>query len=72
MKDSELRTRAKDFALKIISVCDAISASMLLSCAIISSDVLLSAALMQDKLTKANKIIVATITLCLMKIPPIV
>ena len=24
MKDSELRTRAKDFALKIISVCDAI------------------------------------------------
>ena len=53
-------------------VCATISAFMPLYCATVSSDALLSAALMQDKLIKANKIIVATITLCLIKIPPIV
>jgi hypothetical protein len=52
-------------------VCVNISSAFMPSCAIISSDILLSAALMQDKLIKANKIIVATITLCLIKIPPL-
>lgn len=44
---------------------------MSVSCDIISAVALLSAALIQDKLIKANKIIVAIITLCLIKIPPI-
>jgi hypothetical protein len=47
------------------------SAFMSVSCDIISAVALLSAALIQDKLIKANKIIVAIITLCLIKIPPI-
>jgi len=44
------------------------SALILLSCFIISAVALLSAALMQDKVSKANKIIVANMTLCLIKI----
>jgi hypothetical protein len=52
--------------------CATISSTFIpVSCAIISSVALLSAALIQDKLIKANKIIVAIITLCLIKIPPI-
>ncbi|WP_407413112.1 hypothetical protein [Methanobrevibacter sp.] len=44
------------------------SAFMSVSCAIISAVALLSAAVIQDKLIKANKIIVAIIILCLIKI----
>ncbi len=44
---------------------------MPVSCDIISAVALLSTALIPDKLIKANKIIVAIISLCLIKIPPI-